>query len=87
MFYVHIAGIDIVRVNPEKLFRAGGTMPARRRAWSYMLENRENHDAAIPGPVLPAIASRLWKGYPDELLSAFAFRSRRSAPRPSLPWR
>ena len=54
--YSHIAGIDIVRARRRRgrVLRAGG-QPARAVAASrYMLEEPQDDDAAVPGPVRAA---------------------------------
>ena len=50
--YVHIAGIDIVRVNPENFYRAGGQCAHALRRVLHAGKPR-NHDAAVSGPVCP----------------------------------
>src|SRR5258708_2666109 len=66
--YVHIAGIDIVRINPENFFvlEDNARTPS---GVSYMLDNREIMRRLFPDllalhPVAPV------ERYPDELLSA-----------------
>ncbi len=50
--YVHIAGIDIVRVDAGKLHRAGGQCAHALRRVLHAGKPR-NHDAAVSGPVRP----------------------------------
>ena len=50
--YVHIAGIDIVRIDPEEFLRAGGQCAHALRRLLHAGKPR-NHDAAVSGPVRP----------------------------------
>ena len=50
--YVHIAGIDIVRVDPENFYRAGGQC-AHALGRVLHAGKPRNHDAAVSGPVRP----------------------------------
>ena len=51
--YVHIAGIDIVRVDPETFYVLEDNARTPVRRLLHAGEPR-NHDAAVPGTVLPA---------------------------------
>src|SRR6202142_116026 len=66
--YVHIAGIDIVRVNPENFFvlEDNARTPS---GVSYMLENREIMMRLFPDLFARHRVAPVEK-YPDELLSA-----------------
>ena len=50
--YVHIAGIDIVRIDAGRVLRAGGQCAHALRRLLHAGEPR-NHDAAVSGPVRP----------------------------------
>src|SRR5258707_3783788 len=66
--YVHIAGIDIVRVNPENFFvlEDNARTPS---GVSYMLENREIMMRLVSVLICRHSVSTVAR-YPDELLSA-----------------
>ena len=68
--WVHIGGIDIVRVD-DAIFYVWRTMPARPSGVSYMLENRE-----VTMRLMPDLFARHRVApvddYPDELLACLA---------------
>ena len=72
--YIHIAGIDIVRIGPDT-FYVLRTTSARRRS-AYMLENREIMLRLFPELLAPAPGRTGRELYPDDLLTYAVARSR-----------
>ena len=70
--YVHIAGIDIVRVDAEDFYvlEDNARTPS---GVSYMLENREIDDAALPGAVSASRCAPV-ENYPELLRQSLALR-------------
>ena len=66
--YVHIAGIDIVRVDEDDLLRAGGQCPHPVRRLLHAGEPRGD-DAPVPGAVLASHRVAPVENYPDALLA------------------
>ena len=83
--YVHIAGIDIVRVDADNFYRAGGQCAHALRRLLHAGKPRD-HDAAVSGPVRPP-PRRAGRALSRRTAGDAALGRAARRPRPSRPSR